>query len=289
MKYLLRSLVGRLGQSGQTRARVAFAGATDIGRKRKNNEDSFGGTVLKPGVKTGEHGSWPGGLKDGGLLLVVSDGMGGARGGEVASRLALTHAAAEFFRIDGVPGDETAGAAAEAAVVRVHEAIFRASQGEPQLRGMGATFCGWWFRPGERRAWLLNVGDSRAYRWRNGELTQLSRDQTQAQGMVDRGEMTAEQAARSRLHSILEHALGADGRPIEPQVRAVDIAEGDMLLLCSDGLHGAMAHEALARLLPRRVTPGALPLLAKKMVLAARDASGADNITVVLAHVGALP
>ena len=265
---------------------VTFAGLSDIGRRRRNNEDAFGAFMLHPSPLAVSSSRWSG-REDpgGGLLLAVSDGMGGARAGEVASRLALAEVAGSLARVGPAAGADPRGAA-RAAAVAAHREIFAQGSKDAVCGGMGATFCGIWFRAGDRTATLLNVGDSRAYRWRGRRLERLSRDQTLAQGMIDRGELTPAQAAAGRLGGILEHALGADGRPIEPETKPVDLRAGDLLLLCSDGLHGAIDDVALAGLLPAGPAAPDLPGLASRLVAAARDASGSDNITVLLASLG---
>lgn len=125
------------------------------------------------------------------------------------------------------------------------------------------------------------MGDSRIYLWRQRELIQLTRDQTLVQRMIDEGTMTEADAKRARFSSVLEFALGADGGPLEPQVEWVDLRAGDVVLLCSDGLHGVISEDELARLLPSRHQYDLSPFC-QKLIHAARDAGGPDNITAVL-------
>ena len=260
---------------------VCFAGATDLGLKRKNNEDAFGAIRVAPPCEVVTAGEWQSTIGNPDLLLAVSDGMGGAKGGEVASKLAIELLATELAGAHPVDSAEIVHAAANAAN-RVHAEIFRRAETSEDLRGMGATLCALWFRPGAEETILINVGDSRAYRWRDGRLEQISHDQTLGQAMLDRGELTPAQAGQARFRSILEHALGADGQPLKPQVIAVDHQPGDLWLLCSDGLHGALNDTDLARLLPKSVDARKLPALARNLVEAAKNASGSDNITVLL-------
>ena len=144
---------------------------------------------------------------------------------------------------------------------------------------MGCTLSLLWVRPG--RAALAQVGDSRIYRWQAGELEQLTRDQTVAQGMVRRGEITPEQARQVRFRGVLEQVIGGIGDLPQPQVDEFDVARGDRFLLCSDGCHDCLeANDLAARLGAADFDPDAC---ARAAVNEACRRSGHDNITVVAA------
>lgn len=272
-----------LGMGSASVAEVsAFAGATDIGCKRKQNQDgwSFGPTAA-PGEVRQNHAAdlrYPG-------WVAVADGMGGAKGGDVASRRALEIVGDELGEV--VTGGETeALARMETALRNAHGLIEAESVADPNLRGMGCTFSGlWWPTAEPLRAVLGQVGDSRVYLWRDGALQQLTRDQTVVQRLIDQGDMTEEEAKRARFSSVLEFALGADGGDLEPEVRWLELRPDDVLLLCSDGLHGVVPDAELARLLPSK-RERALPPICQRLIEAARAAGGPDNITAVLVRVG---
>ena len=253
-----------------------WAALSDLGQRRTNNEDSWG--VLRPGPRPEALTAARVALAGSGALLIMSDGMGGARGGEIASSFCVEHLAAEIgARVE----QPDAIQAMHEALVATHEALVRRADSNEEWHGMGATLSALWLQPGGR-AVLGHVGDSRIYRSRGGLLEQLSEDHNVGASMLRRGEITAEAATRMKFRSLLEQAMGADGTPIDPQVRELDLAPGDVFVLCSDGLYGPLGEE-LEPLLRAKLAD-ALPLAATALVAAAKAAGGPDNITVVLAR-----
>lgn len=270
-----------LGSDGP--AESVFAGSTDIGCKRKENQDGWcrgpvSETLEVRSEKSGALG-FPG-------WLAVADGMGGAKGGDVASRRALEMVNAALAAADGSVTDESALLGMmESALREAHATLEAESQADPSLSGMGCTFSGvWWPTDNPHRAIIGQVGDSRVYRWRDRELTQLTRDQTVVQRLIDEGRMTPEEAGRARFSSVLEFALGANGGDLEPQVEWLDLEAGDLLLMCSDGLHGVISDADLARILPKKPQHDLLPTC-HQLIAAARKAGGPDNITAVLGQI----
>lgn len=222
---------------------------SDTGLARRANEDNF--FVRSP-------------------LFVVADGMGGAQAGEVASRLA-----AEAF----APGLPEGGTVEERLSVRVLEAnakIHRLSREDSERAGMGTTLTAVYL-DGEELA-VAHVGDSRAYLWRDGELTRLTRDHSLVDELVRRGKLTEEEAAEHPQRSIITRALGPEP-DVEVDTRTYRAQAGDVLLLCSDGLTSMIAESRVAELLSE---PGSLDHVAQALIDAANDAGGRDNITVVL-------
>lgn len=283
----LRNLFSSAPGNNTPRA-IIYGGVTNLGHKRTNNEDSFAGIPLaKTNRMWRESGRWTPDAS--GLWLAVSDGMGGANAGEVASRMAVDGMAARLAERNQMsPHLSSQLEVAGAAVKAVHADIFLQAERNAVWRGMGATVCGLWFAPGSAEAILVNVGDSRLYRLRDKKLEQLSRDQTVAQAWIDQGKITPEQAARSKMGGVLEHALGADGQPIEPQIVPVDLEPGDAFLLCSDGLHGPVKADKIAQSmlrLPRRASEKDATDVASRLIDAALAASGSDNITALIAIV----
>ena len=256
---------------------VHWAAASDLGLVRRNNEDCWG--VFAPGDSAAPLAAGPRALGPGGVLLVVSDGMGGAPGGEEASRFCVERLAGEVAA--RATARDPAAALREAFEV-VHAGLVELSQSRSDWQGMGATLSALWLQPGGT-AVLGHIGDSRIYFLRHGKLRQLTEDHSLGAGMVRRGEMTEEALARFRYRSMLEQVMGGDGREIRPQVEAFGFAAGDAFALCSDGLFGPL-HEKTAGLL-RAALPAGTPAGAAALVAAANAAGGPDNITVLLARV----
>ena len=224
---------------------------TDTGLARRANEDSF--LARAP-------------------LFVVADGMGGAQAGEVASRVA-----AEAFAA-GLP---EGGAIEERLAARVRAAnteIHRLSQEDRDRAGMGTTLTAAYVLDDEIA--LAHVGDSRAYLWRDGELTRLTRDHSLVDELVRRGKLTEEEAAEHPQRSIITRALGPEPE-VEVDTRTCRAKDGDVLLLCSDGLTSMVSEERIAELLG---AGGSLASVGAALVDAANAAGGRDNIPVVLAR-----
>jgi serine/threonine protein phosphatase PrpC len=225
---------------------------TDTGRQRRANEDSM--LARSP-------------------LFVVADGMGGAQAGEVASRLAV-----ESFR-DGL--DDTSDAEgtlaryARAANVSIHEL----SRANAEQAGMGTTLTAVYV--GAEEVAIAHVGDSRAYCLRGGELVRLTDDHSLVDELIRQGKLTAEEAAEHPQRSVITRALGPEAE-VEIDTRSYRAREGDVYLLCSDGLTTMVPDARLAEVLlshPRLRDAG------EALIVAANEAGGRDNITVVLLRV----
>lgn len=232
--------------------RVAeHAELTDTGRARRANEDHF--LVRAP-------------------LFVVADGMGGAQAGEVASRLA-----AETFA-DGLGDGDSLERRLAARVEDANRRIHRRAREDRARAGMGTTLTAVYVD--DEELVVAHVGDSRAYLWRDGELTRLTRDHSLVDELVRRGKLTEEEAAEHPQRSIITRALGPEP-DVEVDTRTYRGRDGDVLLLCSDGLTSMISEDDVAALL-RDATD--LDAAARALVDAANDAGGRDNITVVLAR-----
>jgi serine/threonine protein phosphatase PrpC len=250
---------------------------SDQGRRRTNNEDSCGGyaldTVLAP--LTAVPAAWPAH----GALLIVSDGMGGALAGEVASRFCVDHLAAEIHARRAAADRKTAMAEA---ITAVHRDLTKFADADPARNGMGATLSAVWFAA-DGTFVLGHVGDSRAYLKSGETWTQLTEDHNVGAGMVRRGELPPEAVSRLRFRSMLEQVMGGDGTPVQPQITAGTQQAGDTWLLCSDGLYGPLGEDLMAVTGPALREPD-LAASAAALVAAANEAGGPDNITVVLAR-----
>ena len=214
------------------------------------------------------------------FLAMVADGVGGgAKGGE-ASRIALqevTQYVARSMRCYYAAGadDREFYEALQQGAHQVHEEILRHADENPEFRGMATTltlYLGVW-----PRAYLLQVGDSRCYVLRHGELTQLTRDQTMAQELIDAGVMTPSDAATTRLAHTLSSAIG--GRQTDPKVTRLDMTWGNVVLLCSDGLTRHVSDERIRDVL-RSMTSARQAC--EDLVQEALDGGGSDNITIVV-------
>ena len=225
-----------------------YAG-TDTGRQRRANEDSL--LARAP-------------------LFVVADGMGGAQAGEVASRIAV-----EAFQ-DGLQ-DASAPEAALAELTRqANSRIHELSHSHAEQAGMGTTLTAVYV--GERDVSIAHVGDSRAYRFRDGELTRLTDDHSLVDELLRQGRLTPEEAVEHPQRSVITRALGPEGA-VEVDTRSYSARGGDIYLLCSDGLTTMLPEDRLAELLAAHDT---LRDRGEALIAAANEAGGRDNITVVL-------
>lgn len=232
--------------------RYSAAALTDRGRKRASNEDACSYSV--------EHG-----------VYVVCDGMGGAAAGEVASSMAVTEIMQRLGgRSAALPG------AAEEAIAAANLAIHARAERNPKLSGMGTTLV--MLAAEERRVWLLNIGDSRGYRLRGGQLQQITVDHSLVDEQVRSGRMKADEALRSPLRNVITRALGTQPS-VTPDVFPLEAEPGDLFLLCSDGLTRELSDELIAALLKLE-----LPLeeLCSRLIGAANKAGGQDNLTCLL-------
>jgi protein phosphatase len=222
---------------------------TDTGRQRRDNEDNA--FVRAP-------------------LFVVADGMGGAQAGEVASKLAVE----EFH--DALPDQ---GSAEERLTDRIRAAnrhIYDLSRTEHEHAGMGTTLTAVYLE--DDHLAVAHVGDSRAYIFRDGELRRLTQDHSLVEELVRQGKLTEEQAAEHPQRSIITRALGIEG-DVEVDTWSYPMRAGDVVLLCSDGLTSMIGEEQIVQILGAERSLGRA---ADRLIGAANDAGGRDNITVVL-------
>ena len=229
--------------------------ATDVGRVRSNNQDSF--------------------LVREGDLFAVADGMGGHQGGEVASALAL--------QILGQAHDEPSTSTLVRAVRSANQAVFDKAGADPDLKGMGTTLTALAdvdTREG-RRLGIVNVGDSRLYRLRNDRIEQLTEDHSLVASLVRQGRITAEEAESHPQRNILTRALGID-EAVAVDSWEVEPVAGDRFLICSDGLFNEVDENRIVATLRRFEDPGDA---ARELVRLANDGGGRDNITAVVVDV----
>ncbi|MBK8726516.1 MAG: serine/threonine-protein phosphatase [Holophagaceae bacterium] len=260
---------------------IDYAALTHPGRVRKNNEDAYLVNALD-----GEEPQVSGPLRSrtickNGLLAAVADGMGGAAAGEVASREGLAAVAVYLFGHWGrLPEAEVSEPllieALRGAVEEASKAVLRWSDDDRTARGMGSTLTSTLIWNG--CAYLAQIGDSRAYLFRRGELVQLTTDQTLVHEMITAGSLTPEQARVHPQRNMITQALGCP-TPIIPVLGKVALRRGDRLLICSDGLHGEVDDGRLQAILAQAFSPRRTLEL---MLEEALKNGGRDNITALL-------
>lgn len=243
---------------GRRRVRLSHGAASAVGHVRAINQDDFGA---------------------GDDLFVLADGMGGHRGGEVASAEAVAGVLGSF--------DDRTRAGLARAVDRANQAVFGRAAGDVDLFGMGTTLCALALARSEGGDVLAvaNVGDSRVYRYGDGRLTQVSDDHSLVADLVRAGDLTEEEAARHPQRNILTRALGIESA-LSVDTWELPIQADDRYLLCSDGLFNEIDDDRIAALLAGHDNP---ELTAATLVRAAVDAGGHDNVTALVVDVDAAP
>jgi serine/threonine protein phosphatase PrpC len=261
-------------------------GLTHVGKVRKENQDHFLICALKKQMVV-QRTSLPdsdhllGEPERLAFLMMVADGVGGAAKGAEASRLALeavTRYVANGMRCYYAAHDDADLAETlQKGALQCHEDLIQQGENHPECRGMATTltlYLGVW-----PRAYLLQVGDSRCYLLRQGELSQITRDQTMAQELIDLGVMTRAAATNTRMAHTLSSSIG--GRQTAPVVTRLEVTWGNVALLCSDGLTNHVPDEKIRDVL-RSMTSArqACETLLKE----ALRKGGSDNITIVVAR-----
>jgi len=242
---------------------LEFFSATDVGRARDNNEDSV---ALDEAVG----------------LAVLADGMGGYNAGEVASQMLTSFIRTELGRWLKESASSVSvqdiRRAMDICVDNANRAIFNAANTNPRYAGMGTTLVLAVFVPDGLL--LGHVGDSRAYRLRGGQLTQITRDHSLLQEQLDAGLLTPEEAVFSSNKNLVTRAVGVEDA-VMLELHLHEVQPGDVYLLCSDGLSDMLDDDALAQLLQRHPS---LSEAAQGLINAANDMGGRDNIALVLAR-----
>ena len=254
-------------------------GRTETGPVRAANEDHIllGRSVKNQGgarLYVQEDDEF---LAASGLLLAVADGVGGEAGGATASQAGLDALEAQFY--DGRSKSEAASAAARAlndAADCANRAILALAQQQPELTGMGATLAGVCLF---RAAYLaFHAGDSRVYRLRNGALKQLTHDDSIVALAVEAGHMSVAQAQLSPMRNTITNSLGGQAFELHVQ-QGPPLRSGDQLLICSDGVHDMLAHEAIESILEQCATS---EQAADALIEASIAHGGHDNVSAIV-------
>ncbi|HEY6805946.1 MAG TPA: PP2C family serine/threonine-protein phosphatase [Pyrinomonadaceae bacterium] len=268
---------------------VELYAKSDVGRVRRGNEDNF--LVLDLSTEqtwTGSDGSTPPekltrfDLGNKGLVLVVSDGMGGALAGDVASRMAVDSVREMLIGTGGEdPCDPNVDLVdcLKNATVYANLAIHLRSQEDSRCAGMGATFTGAAVRGNSLD--LVQVGDSRGYVIRQDQIRLATKDQSLVQQLVDVGQISESEAETHMFRNVILQALGAQSE-VSPVTGKIRLRKGDAVLLCSDGLSGKLRADDIQQII--RNSNGDLARACDALVEEANNRGGEDNITVVLAR-----
>ncbi len=276
-------------QSLSSLVEVDLGGLTHPGKVRPTNQDQFFVArfertmrVLLTNLPPGEY---PASSAETGYGMLVADGMGGHAAGEVASRTAVSvlldmvlRTPDWIMRLDDQWVQEVYRRVGTY-FQQIQDALADRARADPALSCMGTTLTLAWSLGADLL--LAHVGDSRGYLFHDGLLRQLTRDQTLVQEMVDAGVLSAEEASRHRLRNVLTSALSAEEMSARVEFGRVRLADGDQVLLCSDGLTKMVAQDRIAEVLRRAASAADA---CRTLVEQALVAGGRDNVTVVLAR-----
>ena len=249
---------------------LEIASCTDPGMVRSHNEDSIASDAANG-------------------LVVLADGMGGYNAGEVASGMATTVITTEMqqlltkaqpFEIDPETSNPVAARMIREQVLKANTSIYQAAQSQPQYAGMGTTLVVCLFY--DNKVMVAHLGDSRLYRLRGEEFSQVTRDHSLLQEQIDSGLITPEQAKHAQHKNLVTKALGIDPQ-IEPEIHEYDARPGDLYLLCSDGLCDMVTDEDIGMTL--QALGANLKLAVQQLVQMANDNGGRDNVSVILVRV----
>lgn len=245
------------------------AARSDVGRVRQKNEDAL---IFNEALG----------------LVVLADGMGGHKAGEVASLLAVETIVSNLEKqITHVPSeaectnpDSTIPTLLKQAILQANERVFARSRSDMNCEGMGTTLVAAWFSANAIH--IAHVGDSRLYRLRNAVLEQMTTDDTVLQELLSKGLLTHEEAKKFRQKNLITRALGVD-RELDVSIREEKWQGGDLYLLCSDGLSDMLGNAEIQVILTE-IHGASLEEMADRLVAAANEQGGVDNISVLLAR-----
>lgn len=266
------------------RYQLILSAATHTGQVRANNEDTFLLYNLERDEKLR-----PGGCEattaGKGVVVIVSDGMGGANAGEIASAMAVETIVSHL--VGHAPDDPCRSskktcALFEEAIQLAHDTILKSSLEDETRQGMGATLTALWLA--ENKAWLAQVGDSRLYRLNDEEIIQVSDDQTPVGHLLRAGKISAQEARHHPQKNLLDQALGAGMSSVHPFCAEIDFQETDCFLLCTDGITDALEDHQMREIVAHDAR-WSLPTACKYLINGANEAYGQDNLTVALCRI----
>jgi serine/threonine protein phosphatase PrpC len=242
---------------------IICTGATDIGRKRKSNQDSIC-------------------LDHKRLFYVVADGMGGHRGGDIASQMSVQLLPDFIKKHQDIPPQQLL----DESIQYVNDCIYRKSAEEPELQGMGTTISCLLFK--NSHLYVGNVGDSRTYLFSNQRLFQLTRDHSLIQEKINMGVYTRQQAKEDKMKNVLVRTVGFEPE-VDVDVFSYKICKNDIFLVCSDGLHGKVHDRTILEIVnhhlpdPTTATVDDAKSAVEALINKANENGGQDNISVIIA------
>jgi PPM family protein phosphatase len=267
---------------------IVWSGITHVGRVRKNNEDTFlaltfNGHEVHYLGKTGQAS-----LGQGDYVFAVSDGMGGAKSGEFASRIAIDRITKLFpraFRLSAAGMGAGFHDLISELILSIHHDLLKLGYSYEECAGMGATLSLCWFTP----SWMYfgHVGDSRIYYLpREGGFTQVTHDHSHVGWLRRQGQINEREARMHPRRNALQQALGAGHQFVEPHIGAVGHQPGDRFVICSDGLTDGLWDRQIEELLRHPPPDRAALNPARRLVEEAVQTSGRDNTTAVVVEIG---
>lgn len=276
-----------------SRVDVQFGAVSDAGKKRDNNEDAY--LIFRTGrfwerISTSlRDGDLPNRFDENAYAMIVADGMGGVEGGELASSMALRvcvnlilNAPQWALKLDNPENREEelqlAKERAEEYIRKADEFLNEYAQAYPRFKGMGTTLTSIYSYADD--AFVIHIGDSRAYLFRDGSLQRLTRDHTVAQMLADIGDIQEGEIATHRFRHVLTSALGGREGKIVLDIHQFRIHHGDRLLLCTDGLNDMVKDDAIAETMSSSDTP---QKVCDSLLQMALDQGGHDNVTIIVA------
>jgi serine/threonine protein phosphatase PrpC len=280
-----------LPRSNSPAPEIRWSGLTHVGRIRKNNEDAFlalavDGHEVRYLGKTGQSS-----LGEADFVFAVSDGMGGAKSGEFASRIAVDRITRLFpraFRLEAAGMGPGFSDVLTELITSIHNDLLKLGYSYEECAGMGATLSLCWLTP----QWLYfgHVGDSRIYYLpHDGPLTQVTHDHTHVGWLRRKGQINEREARTHPRRNALQQALGAGHQFIEPHLGTVGIREGDKFLICSDGLVDGLWDRQIEEMLRAPAAPSDTRSAAQRLVEESVQTSGRDNTTAVVIEIGRTP
>jgi len=268
---------------------VSFGALSHPGKVRSNNEDQFFVARLCKSMRVWKSSmADPGSVvasEEDGHLLMVADGMGGAAAGEEASAVAVL--TVEDFALNTLKwfihlgGNEEPVLLAElrAGIERADREVIARAKADPRLHGMGTTLTVA-YSVG-RELFIVHAGDTRAYLFHEGSLQQITRDHTLVQLLVNNGALSPEDAKRHKRRNVVTNVVGGPNAGVFAEVYKVEVADGDVLLLCSDGLSEPVGDDRIAEVLAAEADP---EMACTRLIDAAIERGGPDNVTAVIAR-----
>jgi serine/threonine protein phosphatase PrpC len=268
---------------------IDVSGLSHPGKVRARNEDHFIvmriGRYLESVLTSLPPGEVPERAEENGYAMIVADGMGGHAGGELASRLAITGLVKLvlampdwIFHVDDEAVAEDATQRSKRRFRLLNSLLIERGRQDPAFRGMGTTLTA--ARNLGRNLHIVHVGDSRVYLFREGRVHRLTRDHTYVQLLVDTGQLSKKEAAAFGARHLLVNALGGSDEEVEVDVDQLELASGDRLLLCSDGLTDLVDDDNIREVLGES---GESAVACRRLMDIALERGGRDNVTVVVA------